>query len=230
MFKTMISGPSRRAFLAAGVSVIAFGLASPALAQAPPEPTTLAAIWDVEHVSPSQSPLLRHAELVVRLEAVREATPDLFSLEQIGESVDGRSINHLWFGDGPLRVLLWSQMHGDEATATSALLDFYEYVRRRRDEAPVRGMLEALTIHTVPMLNPDGPSGSSGGTLRGSTSTATRCGCRPPKGGRSRRCATGWTRRSASTCTTRTGGPRPGRRHVRRRFPCCRSPTTRHAA
>lgn len=110
----------------------------------------------MEHVSPSQSPLLRHAELVERLEAVREATPDLFSLEQIGESVDGRSINHLWFGDGPLRVLLWSQMHGDEATATSALLDFYEYVRRRRDEAPVRGMLEALTIHTVPMLNPDG--------------------------------------------------------------------------
>ena len=230
MFEIMIGGASRRAFVAAGVAVFTFGLPSPAPAQAPPEPTALAAIWDAEHVSPSQSPLLRHAELVERLEAVRDATPELFSLEQIGASVEGRSINHLWFGDGPFHVLLWSQMHGDEATATSALLDFYEYVRRRRDAAPVRGMLEALTVHTVPMLNPDVPSGFSGGTPRASTSTATRCGCRPPKGGRSRRCVTGWTRRSASTCTTRTGGHQQGRRRARRRSRCSRSPTTRRAA
>jgi hypothetical protein len=47
-------------------------------------------------------------------------------------------------------------MHGDEGTATSALFDVYEYVRRHRDEPEVRRLLEALTVHTVPMLNPDG--------------------------------------------------------------------------
>ena len=156
MLETPLTRTCRRAILGAGVAAVAVGLASSAQAQVPPEPAALAAVWDAEHVSPSQSPLLRHTELVERLQAVHEATPDLFSLEQIGMSVEGRLINHVWFGSGSLHVLLWSQMHGDEATATSALLDLYEYVRRRRTAAPVRGMLSALTIHTVPMLNPDG--------------------------------------------------------------------------
>jgi hypothetical protein len=59
-------------------------------------------------------------------------------------------------GTGPFPVLLWSQMHGDEPTATSALLDVFEYLRRHRDEPAVRRILSALTLHVVPMLNPDG--------------------------------------------------------------------------
>jgi hypothetical protein len=70
--------------------------------------------------------------------------------------VEGRSINHLWFGRGPFRVLLWSQMHGDEPTATAALFDVFEHVRRHRGEPRVARMLEALTVHVVAMLNPDG--------------------------------------------------------------------------
>jgi hypothetical protein len=53
-------------------------------------------------------------------------------------------------------VLLWSQMHGDEPTATSALFDLMEYLRRHRGEAPVQRILSQLTLHMVPMLNPDG--------------------------------------------------------------------------
>jgi hypothetical protein len=59
-------------------------------------------------------------------------------------------------GHGPFKVLLWSQMHGDEATATVALLDLLEYVRRHRDEPLVRRLLDQLELHMVPMLNPDG--------------------------------------------------------------------------
>jgi hypothetical protein len=47
-------------------------------------------------------------------------------------------------------------MHGDEPTATAALFDVFEYVRRHRAEPAVRGLLSALTVHVVPMLNPDG--------------------------------------------------------------------------
>jgi hypothetical protein len=122
----------------------------------PLAPEALAAIWDAEHVSPPVSPLLRHAEVERRLGEVRDAAPDLFSLEEAGRSVEGRSINHFWFGRGDFHVLLWSQMHGDEPTATSALFDLYEYVRRHRGEAPVARILDRLTVHTVPMLNPDG--------------------------------------------------------------------------
>ena len=119
-------------------------------------PQELARIWDSEHVSPPLPPLIDHADVVKRLAALREATPSLFAIEQIGESIEGRSINHVKVGPGPLRVLLWSQMHGDEATATAALFDVFEYLQRHRDEPLPSRLLSRLTLHVVPMLNPDG--------------------------------------------------------------------------
>ncbi len=121
-----------------------------------PGPAALARVWEAERVSPAFPQLLRHQEVEARLKKVRDGAPELFSLEEIGRSVEGRSINHLWFGTGPFHVLLWSQMHGDEPTATAALFDLFEYVQRHRAEEPVRRMLGALTLHVVPMLNPDG--------------------------------------------------------------------------
>jgi hypothetical protein len=119
-------------------------------------PAALSALWDAEHVSPPLPPLVRHADIEAWLQQLRANTPDLFSLEEIGRSVEGRSINHVWFGRGSFHVLLWSQMHGDEPTATCALFDVFEFVRRHRDEPAVRQILDGLTVHVVPMLNPDG--------------------------------------------------------------------------
>ncbi len=119
-------------------------------------PATLAALWEAEHVSPPVPMLVRHADVVRWLQQLRESAPDLFAVEEIGRSVEGRSLNHVSFGHGRFHVLLWSQMHGDEPTATSALFDVFEFVRRHRDEPQVRTILDALTVHVVPMLNPDG--------------------------------------------------------------------------
>ena len=119
-------------------------------------PQELARIWDSEHVSPPLPPLLDHTEVVKRLEKLRETAPDLFEMEKIGESVEGRSINHIKTGTGNLRVLLWSQMHGDESTATAALFDVFEYLHRHREDPLARRVLSRLTLHIVPMLNPDG--------------------------------------------------------------------------
>jgi hypothetical protein len=91
-----------------------------------------------------------------RLRDVRSASPDFFQVEEIGRSIEGRSLNHVWFGHGPYHVMLWSQMHGDEPTATAALFDVFEQFRRHRDEPAFARMLDRLTIHVVPMLNPDG--------------------------------------------------------------------------
>ena len=82
--------------------------------------------------------------------------PDQFVMEKIGESIEGRSINYVRAGTGPLGVLLWSQMHGDESTATSALFDLFDYLRRHRQDPAVSRLLSRLTLHVVPMLNPDG--------------------------------------------------------------------------
>ena len=116
----------------------------------------LARIWDAEHVSSPVSPLVEHGEVVRRLDDLARTAPDLFQVEKAGESIEGRSIYHVRAGSGPFGVLLWSLMHGDEPTATSALFDLFEYLRRHRQEPHVRRMLSALTLHAVPMLNPDG--------------------------------------------------------------------------
>jgi zinc carboxypeptidase len=119
-------------------------------------PQELARVWDAEHVSPPLSPLLDHADVVRRLDAVRATRGGLFTVEKIGESMEGRSINYVRAGTGPLGVLLWSQMHGDESTATSALFDLFAHLDRHRDEPMVQQILSRLTLHVVPMLNPDG--------------------------------------------------------------------------
>jgi hypothetical protein len=119
-------------------------------------PQELARIWDAERVSPAAPPLMTHADVVTRLKAVIAASPELFSMSQMGESVEGRSINLIQAGTGATRVLLWSQMHGDEPTATAALFDVFEFLSKHRDDPPVKRILSQLTLHIVPMLNPDG--------------------------------------------------------------------------
>ncbi len=116
----------------------------------------LARIWDAEHVSPPLPPLLEHDEVERRLRAVAEEDPGRFAFERVGTSLEGRSINMIATGSGPFRVLLWSQMHGDEPTATAALFDVFEYLRRHGSDPAVQRILSALTLYVVPMLNPDG--------------------------------------------------------------------------
>jgi Zinc carboxypeptidase len=128
--------------------------AAPALAA--PSPEALGRDWDAHHVSPPLAPLVTHADVTTRVAASVAGTPDLFSTETIGDSVEGRSLHHVWFGRGPTHVLLWSQMHGDEPTATSALFDLLDWIRRERRSPVGQRLLDALTVHLVPMLNPDG--------------------------------------------------------------------------
>lgn len=123
---------------------------------APVSPQELGRIWDAEHVSPPLPPLLDHDEVERRLAAIAAADPGLFAFERVGASLENRSINMITAGSGPFRVLLWSQMHGDEPTATAALFDVFEYLRRHNGDPAVRRILASLTLSVVPMLNPDG--------------------------------------------------------------------------
>ena len=101
-------------------------------------------------------PLVRQPHVAARLGRLREEAPDLFHVEEVGRSVEGRPLQLVRFGQGPRHLLLWSQMHGDEPTATTALLYLLEYVRRHREEPRVARLLSSLTVHALPLLNPDG--------------------------------------------------------------------------
>lgn len=95
-----------------------------------------------------------HAELWSAM-APSLAAP-VFATEEIGQSMNGRAIRSVAFGRGPIRVLLWSQMHGDESTASMALADIFAFLAAT-DLDPLRERIgRELTITFVPMLNPDG--------------------------------------------------------------------------
>jgi hypothetical protein len=77
--------------------------------------------------------------------------------EEVGRSLEGRPLTLFRFGTGPTRVLLWSQMHGDETTATRALADLLHHIATARpDDARVRRWHDELSVLVLPMLNPDG--------------------------------------------------------------------------
>ncbi len=68
----------------------------------------------------------------------------------------GRELYLVTMGTGADKILLWSQMHGDEATATSSLLDLFHFLCRHRGEPWVEAILGKYTLLCIPMLNPDG--------------------------------------------------------------------------
>ena len=76
--------------------------------------------------------------------------------ERVGESAEGRSLRMVSFGEGEVEVLAWSQMHGDESTASMALADIFSFLARHPEHALVRTLSRRLSLHFVPMLNPDG--------------------------------------------------------------------------
>lgn len=76
--------------------------------------------------------------------------------EVLGRSAEGREIRHLTVGNGPVTVLLWSQMHGNESTASMSLVDIVRFFHERGDHPLARRIAQGATIHMIPMLNPDG--------------------------------------------------------------------------
>lgn len=87
----------------------------------------------------------------------KETPPRRVSVTEVGRSVEGRSIRAITLGDGPVSVLLWSQMHGDESAASMSLADIIHWWASSPEEDALRRLLaERLTITMIPMLNPDG--------------------------------------------------------------------------
>jgi hypothetical protein len=97
---------------------------------------------------------LKHADLMRWLHPFHDRK--IVEMETAGRSAEGRPIPLVRYGDGPAKVLLWSQMHGDEPTATMAMVDMLNYFATSPDDATARLIRDNLTILMIPMLNPDG--------------------------------------------------------------------------
>ncbi|WP_339866901.1 M14 family zinc carboxypeptidase [uncultured Algoriphagus sp.] len=97
---------------------------------------------------------VKHADL----QPLIQKHTDAFAVSKLGESVEGRSISSLDWGNGKTRVMLWSQMHGNESTATMALFDLFNFLEGNGDEFDdLRILLKSqLDLKFIPMINPDG--------------------------------------------------------------------------
>ena len=81
-----------------------------------------------------------------------------FEKQVVAQSFENRDIYQIKLGTGKIKLLLWSQMHGDESTATMALFDIFKFFQAKNDgfDAFRQQILTQCTLYFVPMLNPDG--------------------------------------------------------------------------
>ena len=115
--------------------------------------TDLADIWDKQHITNKFPSDVRHADLKNYLEGLKKLG---LKVDEVGRSGGNREIYQIEYGHGPLKIFMWSQMHGDEPTATSALIDMFTFLQNNQKVPWVKQIAETITIRAVPMLNPDG--------------------------------------------------------------------------
>lgn len=97
-----------------------------------------------------QNRFFKHAAVIALLEKL----PSTFEVVHLGSSVKNNSINLVKWGKGKTKVMLWSQMHGDEATGTMALFDLFNFLQG--DHEYVKLLAENCQLFFIPMVNPDG--------------------------------------------------------------------------
>ncbi|RYF89280.1 MAG: carboxypeptidase, partial [Chitinophagaceae bacterium] len=85
-----------------------------------------------------------------------EALPPQFLVEDLGQSYEGRAINLISWGNGPVKIMSWSQMHGDESTGTMAVFDLCNYLTAYAELPEIIGLSKKCTLYFIPMVNPDG--------------------------------------------------------------------------
>ena len=93
----------------------------------------------------------------ITLDAIQSLLLELNATE-IGRSVLDKPIYKYQIGTGNTKVLIWSQMHGNESTGTKALIDLITFLTIKPHEFHqlISQLLNNTTLIFVPMLNPDG--------------------------------------------------------------------------
>ncbi len=85
------------------------------------------------------------------LENVLESlNKDIFKVAVAGKSVLQKNIYRVDFGTGNFKILLWSQMHGNETTTTKAVFNFLKSIHANSS------LLTHFSFTFLPILNPDG--------------------------------------------------------------------------
>lgn len=87
------------------------------------------------------------------LSEVVRLLPPRFRVQEEGSSVLGKPIVSIRWGVGLIKVMAWSQMHGNESTTTKALFDLFNFLQKSE---VANAWYNKFTFLFVPILNPDG--------------------------------------------------------------------------
>jgi murein tripeptide amidase MpaA len=101
-------------------------------------------------------PTGRHRALVDRIAAIPHVGHQV-----LGDTLDGRPLDYLTIGNGPLQVWLYARQHPGETMAQWWMEGALDYLVSR--DATAAALRDAATVHVVPNMNPDG---SARGHLR----------------------------------------------------------------
>lgn len=112
--------------------------------------------YDRFRVSPLDPAALRNRDVERIVKKLADSSAGRLKVEKFDESNEGRPIYLATLGTGPRRVLLWSQMHGDEPTHTAVMLDLFSNLLQKPAKLQAEEVLRGCTLMFIPMLNPDG--------------------------------------------------------------------------
>ena len=104
-----------------------------------------------EYLEPKLKGKYIHLDVIFPL---LESYKNVFEITEIGKSVQQRSIYQVQIGTGKTKILMWSQMHGNEPTTTKGLFDFFNFLSK--DSELAQQIKNKYTLLCIPMLNPDG--------------------------------------------------------------------------
>ena len=113
--------------------------------------TLLETIYNTQKETTLFGKWIHYAHISPLLEALSETQ----IVSEIETSENNIPINSVKFGVGAKKILIWTQMHGNESTGTKALFDFFNCINHSR-EPLFATILKECTILCIPMLNPDG--------------------------------------------------------------------------
>ncbi len=115
------------------------------------------AIEFLEHIFKAQKETLLFGKWITYndIEKLFSKYETTFKVSQIGTSEENRPIFQLKIGNGKKKILIWSQMHGNESTGTRAVFDLFNCFLNAT-EKEFTDILEECTLVFIPMLNPDG--------------------------------------------------------------------------
>ena len=90
----------------------------------------------------------------IQLEPFLVSLSPSFIIDVIGKSVESKPIYSVAFGTGKKKILMWSQMHGNESTTTKGLIDFLHFLNTNTVLSST--FLDEFSVLCIPILNPDG--------------------------------------------------------------------------